>query len=160
MRTEFHSNTCKHVWYMDQVFGLLSRGRCRAPLPRPNTSLCGILMAADSNVCANFQEFLSMLRPQKSPGWRKKNKNNNNKYSCKQRWRAKARRHRHPGGYRATVDGGQWAFKTVKHKRTMSISNHNHCSGWCSYDHKPQQPHPWDRFNWDDFHVIECRKSI
>ncbi len=35
-------------------------------VPCPGPSFCGILMAADSNVCANFQEFLSMLRPPKT----------------------------------------------------------------------------------------------
>ncbi len=32
-------------------------------MPRPGPSLCVVLMAADSNVCANFQEFLTMLSP-------------------------------------------------------------------------------------------------
>ena len=44
-----------------------SRGRCRAPVPRPCISLCPALMAAGSNVCANFQEFSSMLRAPKAP---------------------------------------------------------------------------------------------
>ncbi len=41
-------------------------------MPHPGPSLCGVLMAADSNVCANFQEFLSTLRPPKVPGRLKK----------------------------------------------------------------------------------------
>ncbi len=72
MCTEFHMNTCKYVWAIHQVFRLCSRGRRRAPVPRPGPSLCGVLMAADSNVCANFQEFLSTLRPPKVPGRLKK----------------------------------------------------------------------------------------
>ncbi len=113
MCTEFYMNTCKHVWAIHQVFKLCSRGRRRAPVPRPGPSLCGVRTPTDSNVCANFQEFLSMLRPPKVPGWlnkkkkkkKKKKKNNNNpleinralrltglgpKYSCKQRWWAQA----------------------------------------------------------------------
>ncbi len=43
-------------------------------MPHPGPSLCGVLMAADSNVCANFQEFLSTLRPPKVPGRLKKKK--------------------------------------------------------------------------------------
>ncbi len=72
MCTEFHMNMCKYVWAIHQVFRLCSRGRRRAPVPRPGPSLCGVLMAADSNVCANFQEFLSTLRPPKVPGRLKK----------------------------------------------------------------------------------------
>ncbi len=72
MCTEFRMNTCKYVWAIHQVFWLCSRGRRRAPVPRPGPSLCGVLMAADSNVCANFQEFLSTLRPPKVPGRLKK----------------------------------------------------------------------------------------
>ncbi len=80
MCTEFHMNTCKYVWAIHQVFWLCSRGRRRAPVPHPGPSLCGVLMAADSNVCANFQEFLSTLRPPKVPGRlkKKKKKKNNN----------------------------------------------------------------------------------
>ncbi len=74
MCTEFHMNTCKYVWAIHQVFWLCSRGRRRAPVPHPGPSLCGVLMAADSNVCANFQEFLSTLRPPKVPGRLKKKK--------------------------------------------------------------------------------------
>ncbi len=69
MCTEFHMNTCKYVWAIHQVFRLCSRGRRRAPVPRPGPSLCGVRTPTDSNVCANFQEFLSMLRPPKVPGW-------------------------------------------------------------------------------------------
>ncbi len=69
MCTEFYMNTCKHVWAIHQVFKLCSRGRRRAPVPRPGPSLCGVRTPTDSNVCANFQEFLSMLRPPKVPGW-------------------------------------------------------------------------------------------
>ncbi len=53
-------------------------------MPRPGPSLCGVRTPTDSNVCANFQEFLSMLRPPKVPGWlnkkkkKKKKKKNNN----------------------------------------------------------------------------------
>ncbi len=72
MCTEFHMNTCKYVWAIHQVFRLCSRGRRRAPVPRPGPSLCGVLMAADSNVCANFQEFLCMLRAPKPPKTLKK----------------------------------------------------------------------------------------
>ncbi len=72
MCTEFHMNTCKYVWAIHQGFWLCSRGRRRAPVPHPGPSLCGVLMAADSNVCANFQEFLSTLRPPKVPGRLKK----------------------------------------------------------------------------------------
>ncbi len=72
MCTEFHMNMCKYVWAIHQVFWLCSRGRRRAPVPHPGPSLCGVLMAADSNVCANFQEFLSTLRPPKVPGRLKK----------------------------------------------------------------------------------------
>ncbi len=83
MCTEFYMNTCKHVWAIHQVFKLCSRGRRRAPVPRPGPSLCGVRTPTDSNVCANFQEFLSMLRPPKVPGWlnkkkKKKKKKNNN----------------------------------------------------------------------------------
>ncbi len=72
MCTEFHMNTCKYVWAIHQVFRLCSRGRRRAPVPRPGPSLCGVLMAADSNVCANFQEFSCMLRAPKPPKTLKK----------------------------------------------------------------------------------------
>ncbi len=74
MCTEFYMNTCKHVWAIHQVFKLCSRGRRRAPVPRPGPSLCGVRTPTDSNVCANFQEFLSMLRPPKVPGWLNKKK--------------------------------------------------------------------------------------
>ena len=49
------------------VFGSRSRGRCRAPLPRPGSSFGPALMAAGSDMCAKFQEFLSMLRAPKVP---------------------------------------------------------------------------------------------
>jgi len=52
---------------MDQVFGPRSRGRCLAPLPRPGTIFSPALMAAGSDPCAKFQEFLSMLRAPKVP---------------------------------------------------------------------------------------------
>ncbi len=74
MCTEFHMNTCKYVWAIHQVFRLCSRGRRRAPVPRPGPSLCGVLMAAVSNVCANFQEFSCMLRAPKPPKTLKKKK--------------------------------------------------------------------------------------
>ena len=45
-----------------QVFKSHSRGRCRAPLPRPGTSFSPALMAPGSDPCAKFQEFLSTLR--------------------------------------------------------------------------------------------------
>ncbi len=67
MCTEFHMNTCKYVWATHQVFWWCSRGRRRASVPRPGPSLSGVLTAAGSNVCANFQEFLTMLSPQKCP---------------------------------------------------------------------------------------------
>ncbi len=102
MCTEFHMNTCKYVWAIHQVFRLCSRGRRRAPVPRPGPSLCGVLTPADSNVCANFQEFLSTLRPSKVPGWlNKKNKNiarssdGGPKRQCK----------RHPGGKKTCPAG-------------------------------------------------------
>ncbi len=79
MCTEFHMNMCKYVWAIHQVFRLCSRGRRRAPVPRPGPSLCGVLMAADSNVCANFQEFLSTLRPPKVTGRLKKKINRKKK---------------------------------------------------------------------------------
>ncbi len=44
MCTEFHMNTCKYVWAIHQVFWLCSRGRRRAPVPRPGPSLCGVLI--------------------------------------------------------------------------------------------------------------------
>ncbi len=55
-------------------------------MPRPGPSLCGVLMAVGSNVCANFQEFLTMLSPPKT-AWivdkkkikNKKNPNENNR---------------------------------------------------------------------------------
>ncbi len=48
-------------------FLMCSRGRRRASVPRPGPSLSGVLTATGSNVCANFQEFLTMLSPQKCP---------------------------------------------------------------------------------------------
>ncbi len=69
MCTDFHMNTCKYVWAIHQVFWWCSRGRRRASVPRPGPSLCGVLMAADSNVCEKCQEFLTMLSPPKMPGW-------------------------------------------------------------------------------------------
>ncbi len=48
-------------------FLMCSRGRRRASVPRPGPSLSGILTATGSNVCANFQEFLTMLSPPKMP---------------------------------------------------------------------------------------------
>ncbi len=48
-------------------FLMCSRGRRRASVPRPGPSLSGVLTAAGSNVCANFQEFLTMLTPPKMP---------------------------------------------------------------------------------------------
>ncbi len=74
MCTEFHMNTCKYVWAIHQVFWWCSRGRCRASVPRPGPSLSGVLTAAGSNVCANFQEFLTMLSPPKMPGYSIKKK--------------------------------------------------------------------------------------
>ncbi len=100
-------------------------------MPRPGPSLCGVLMAADSNVCANFQEFLSTLRPPKVPGRLKKKKNRKKIIIL---WKTigpcallawaliKAatalKRALHPGssppgGFRETANGGQYAFKVV-----------------------------------------------
>ncbi len=45
--------------------------------PARDPSLCGVLTAAGSNVCANFQEFLTMLSPPKMPWIVKKNTNKN-----------------------------------------------------------------------------------
>ncbi len=93
MCTEFHMNMCKYVWAIHQVFRLCSRGRRRAPVPRPGPSLCCVQMAADSNVCVNFHEFLIMLGHPKTPGRLKKKKilrGTMIQYSCKQRWRAQA----------------------------------------------------------------------
>ncbi len=67
MCTEFHINTCKYVWATHQVFWWCSRGRRRASVPRLGPSLSGVLTAAGSNMCANFQEFLTMLSPPKMP---------------------------------------------------------------------------------------------
>ena len=75
MCTEFHMNMCKYVWAIHQHFWLCSRGRRRAPVPRPGPSLCRLLKATDSKVCANFQEFLSMLRTPKAPTTLTKNLN-------------------------------------------------------------------------------------
>ncbi len=74
MCTEFHMNMCKYVWAIHKDFRLCSRGRRRATVTRPGPSLCGVRTPTDSNVCANFQEFLSMLRPPKVPGWLNKKK--------------------------------------------------------------------------------------
>ncbi len=107
-------------------FLMCSRGRRRASVPRPGPSLSGVLTAAGSNVCANFQEYLTMLSPPKMPGQskkkkkKKKNPNENNralclsglgpKYSCKQRWRAQAECKRHTGGIRKTVPSGHMPY--------------------------------------------------
>ncbi len=45
-------------------------------MPRLGPSLCHVLTAVGSNVCANFQEFLTMLSPQKCPDSPKKKKKN------------------------------------------------------------------------------------
>ncbi len=43
-------------------------------MPRPGPSLSGVLTAAGSNVCAHFQEFLTMLKPPKNARIVKKKK--------------------------------------------------------------------------------------
>ncbi len=50
-------------------------------MPRPGPSLSGVLTAAASNVCAHFQEFLTMLSPQKCPDSQKKKKKKKKKNS-------------------------------------------------------------------------------
>jgi hypothetical protein len=73
------------------ALGPHSRGRCRAPLPRPGTIFSPALMAAASDPCAKFHEFSSMLKAPKAPEpLKNNNNNNNNKYSCEQRLRAQA----------------------------------------------------------------------
>ncbi len=63
-------------------------------MPLPGPRLCGVLMAADSNVCANFQEFSRVVKPHKNASIvKKKNPNEinralrlsglgSNKYHC------------------------------------------------------------------------------
>ncbi len=46
-----------HIKFSDGVPG------GRASVPRPGPSLSGVLTAAGSNVCAKFQEFLTILSP-------------------------------------------------------------------------------------------------
>ncbi len=59
-----------HIKFSDGVPG----GRRRASVPRLGPSLSGVLNAASSNVCAHFQEFLTMLSPPKCPDSQKKTK--------------------------------------------------------------------------------------
>ncbi len=67
MCTEFHMNTCKYVWATHQVFWCVPGGAveplCHARVPASSS----ILTATGSNVCANFQEFLTMLSLPKCP---------------------------------------------------------------------------------------------
>ncbi len=59
-----------YIKFSNCVLGGAVEPLCHARGP----SLCGVRTPTDSNVCANFQEFLSMLRPPKVPGWLNKKK--------------------------------------------------------------------------------------
>ncbi len=121
-----------------KFFKLCSRGRRRAPVPRPGPSLCGVRTPTDSNVCANFQEFLSMLRPPKVPGWlnKKKKKKKNKKIiilwksigpcallawaliiiiikAASSNERALAPGLTANGGFRKSMNGEQYAFQVI-----------------------------------------------
>ncbi len=52
---------CVSIKFSDGVPGGAVEPLCRARVPASG----GVLMAAGSNVCANFQEFLTMLSPPK-----------------------------------------------------------------------------------------------
>lgn len=59
-----HTHIHTRMLVCNRYFRLHSRGRRRAPLPRPCPSFGPDLMAVDSDLCANF---LSVLRAPKAP---------------------------------------------------------------------------------------------
>ncbi len=48
-------------------FQTVFQGRRRAPVPRPGPSLCGVLMAADSNVVCEFSRVFVYVKGPKTP---------------------------------------------------------------------------------------------